>query len=1027
MRLPEIAIKRPVFITMVGLALIVFGIVAFPRLALDLFPKIDFPVVNITTKLVGASPEIMEVDVTDVIEEAVNTINGVKSITSRSTEEYSIVTVEFYLERNVDLSAQDVRDKVAAVRNRLPKDSEPPVIEKISPEDQPIVWIAVSGDRSIKDLTHYADKVLKRDIEKIPGVGSVTISGGRNRQVRIWMDLKKLDAVALTADDVKMALGQEHREVPGGRIENSRTEYIIKTKGEFETPEAFNDMVISYRHGRLIKLRDIGYAEDGLDEERSITRFNGKLGVGLSVKRQSGENTVAVAERVKSAVAGIKPPEGMRLDITFDQSKFIRRSIEDVQVSLWLGAVLAVLIIFVFLRSIRSTLISAVALPVSVIASFAFIQAFGFTLNTMTMLGLSLSIGILIDDAIVVLENIYRRMEEGEEPMKASQEGASEIGLAVMATTMSIVAVFIPVAFMKGIVGKFFFEFGITVTVAVLVSLFVSLTLTPMMTSRFLYYRKKHGRAYMFLERGFDKLYDIYRPLLAFSLRNRWKVILIAGVSVAGGLVMFGVLGKEFMPADDQGRYLIRLETPINYSLPRADREMEMVDEQIRKRPEVQSTFYVTGSQLTPDVNKSIIYVNLKERKQRTIAQIDSMKAVRDEFISVPDLKSSTEPIAMVGGGFRSVPIQLMIQGRDLDDINKRTLAIKDEFAKLPGIVDVDTSIEIGKPEVRVRIERDKAANLGVSAASIGGTVNTMIGGEIIGKYKDEKEGERYDIKARLIPTERQQPASIDKLWVRSSDGELVRLSDVAKIDTGTGPTVITHYNRQRAATLFANTEKSVPVGEAIKDLDRIVAKNMSPELSTRYVGMADAMLDAFKNIAFALIIAVIMVYMILAAQFESFVHPFTIMFSLPVSLIGAMGLLMLTGERINIFSLIGIIMLMGLVTKNAILLVDYTITLRHRGMGREEALLKAGPVRLRPIIMTTAAMVFGMLPTALKMGEGAESRAPMAIAVIGGLITSTLLTLVVIPVVYTLVDDLENLFKKKIKSSNIQDQSSDQ
>ena len=486
MRLPEIAIKRPVFMTMIGLALIVFGVVALPRLALDLFPKIDFPVVNITTKLVGASPEVMEVDVTDVIEEAVNTINGVKSITSRSMEEFSIVTVEFYLERNVDLAAQDVRDKVAAVRNRLPKDSDPPVIEKISPEDQPIVWIAVSGDRSIKDLTHYADKVLKRDIEKIPGVGSVTISGGRTRQVRLWLDQGRMDALALTADDMKAALGREHKEVPGGRVENPRTEYLIKTKGEYETPEAFNDMVISYRHGKLIKLRDIGYAEDGLDEERSITRFNGKLAVGLSVKRQSGENTVAVAERVKAAVATIKPPEGMRLDITFDQSKFIRRSIEDVQVSLWLGAVLAVLIIFVFLRSVRSTLISAVALPVSVIATFAFIQAFGFTLNMMTMLGLSLSIGILIDDSIVVLENIYRRMEEGEEPMKASQEGASEIGLAVMATTMSIVAVFIPVAFMKGIVGKFFFEFGITVTVAVLVSLFVSLTLTPMMTSRFL-------------------------------------------------------------------------------------------------------------------------------------------------------------------------------------------------------------------------------------------------------------------------------------------------------------------------------------------------------------------------------------------------------------------------------------------------------------------------------------------------------------------------------------------------------------
>ncbi len=1018
MRLPEISIKRPVFITMVGLALVVFGLVAFPKLALDLFPKVDFPIVNITTKLVGASPEIMEVDVTDVIEETVNTISGVKSITSRSLEEYSIVTVEFYLERNIEQAAQDVRDKVAAVRNRLPKDTEPPVIEKISPEDQPIVWIAVWGDRSIKDLTHYADKVLKRDIEKIPGVGSVTISGGRTRQVRIWLDRKKMDVASLTAEDVKLALGREHKEVPGGRIENTRTEFIVKTKGEFETPQAFNNMVVTYRHGRLIKLRDIGYAEDGLEDERSLTRFDGKTAVGLSVKRQSGENTVAVAERVKIAVAGITPPEGMKLNVTFDQSKFIRRSIEDVQVSLWLGAALAVLIIFVFLRSVRSTLISAVALPVSVIASFAFIQAFGFTLNMMTMLALSLSIGILIDDAIVVLENIYRRMEEGEPPMKAALEGSSEIGLAVMATTFSIVAVFVPVAFMKGIVGKFFYEFGITVTVAVLISLFVSLTLTPMLTSRFLRYRPRHGKLYMFLERGFDKMYDVYRPLLALALRNRGKVILIALMSVVAGLVMFMLLGKEFLPTEDQGRYMVRLETPIDYSLTRADALMRTVDEELRKRPEVQSTFYVTGSDLTPDVNKSRIYVNLKERKDRNIVQIDAMKQVRDSVAGVSELKTSVELIAMVGGGMRSVPIQLMIQGRELDDLNKRTIAIKDQFAKLSGIVDADTSIETGKPEVRIRIDREQAANFGVSASAIGNTVNTMIGGENVGKYKDEKEGERYDITARLIASEREHPSDLDTLWVRSSTGELVRLRDVTDMQTGKGPTVIMHYNRQRAATLFAGTEKTKPMAEAMKDLDKIVRQNATPEISTRYVGMADAMLDAFKNIAFALIIAVIMVYMILASQFESFVHPFTIMFSLPVSFIGAMGLLMITGERINIYSLIGIIMLMGLVTKNAILLVDYTITLRHQGMERNEALLKAGPVRLRPIVMTTAAMVFGMLPTALKIGEGSESRAPMAIAVIGGLITSTLLTLVVVPVVYTLIDDLENFFKKKRAST---------
>ena len=1016
MRLPEIAIKRPVFMTMIGLALIVFGMLAFPKLALDLFPKIDFPVVNITTKLIGASPEIMEIDVTDVIEEAVNTINGVKSITSRSMEEFSIVTVEFYLERNLEQAAQDVRDKVAAVRNQLPKDTDPPVIEKISPEDQPIIWIAVWGDRTVKDLTHYADKVLKRDIEKIPGVGSVTISGGRTRQVRIWIDQKKMDAASLTADDIKVALGHEHKELPGGRVENSRTEYVVKTKGEYETPAAFNDLVIAYRHGKLIKLRDIGYAEDGLETERSLTRFDGKTAVGLAVKRQSGENTVAVAERVKDAVAKVKPPEGMHLDITFDQSRFIRRSIEDVEVSLWLGAGLAVLIIFVFLRSVRSTLISAVALPTSVIATFAFIQAFGFTLNNMTMLGLSLSIGILIDDSIVVLENIYRRMEEGEEPMKAALEGSSEIGLAVMATTFSIVAVFVPVAFMKGIVGKFFFEFGITVTVAVLISLFVSLTLTPMMTSRFLSYRKKHGKVYLFLEKGFDAIFDVYKPLLAMALRNRWKVVALAVASVVGGLLLFGILGKEFLPTEDQGRYMVRLETPIDYSLPRADSAMRKVDEELRKRPEVASTFYVTGSDLTPDVNKSKIYVNMKERKDRKIVQIDSMKQVRDALAARPDMKASVELVAMVGGGMRSTPIQLMIQGRDLDDLNKRTLAIKDEFAKLPGVVDVDTSIEIGKPEVRIRIDRDKAANLGVSATTIGGTINTMIGGEIVGKYKDEKEGERYDIVARLGAADRDQPSDIDSLMLRSSTGELVRLRDVSTVQTGQGPTIIMHYNRQRAATLFAGTEKTKPMGEAMADLNAIVKRNASPEISTRYVGMADAMLDAFKNIAFAMAIAIIMVYMILAAQFESFVHPFTIMFSLPVSLIGAMGLLYLTGERVQIFSLIGVIMLMGLVTKNAILLIDYTITLRHRGMGREEALMKAGPVRLRPIVMTTAAMVFGMLPTALKIGEGAESRAPMAIAVIGGLITSTLLTLVVIPVAYTLVDDLENWFKRKVK-----------
>ena len=1013
MKLPEISIKRPVFMTMVAIALMVFGAIAYPRLSLDLFPKVDFPVVNITTKLVGASPEVMETDVTDVIEEAVNTISGVKTLTSRSMEEYSIVTVEFFLERNLEQAAQDVRDKIGAVRNRLPQDADPPIIEKISPEDQPIIWIAVSGSQSIKELTHYADKVLKRNLEKVPGVGSVSISGGRDRQVRIWLDLKKMKSLAIVTSDVKNALAAEHAEIPGGRIENNRMEYVVKTKGEFTTPEAFNDLVVTYRHGRLIRLKDIGYAEDGLDEERSITRFNGIPAVGLSIKRQSGENTVAVSERIKSLVAAMSPPAGMHLDVTFDQSRYIRRSIEDVQVALWLGAILAILIIFFFLRSIRSTLISAVALPTSVIASFAFIKAFGFTLNMMTMLGLSISIGILIDDAIVVLENIYRRMEEGEPPMQASREGASEIGLAVMATTLSIVAVFVPVAFMKGIVGKFFFEFGITVTVAVLISLFVSLTLTPMLTSRFLTHTQKHGRVFDFLERGFNRLNDLYRLLLSAALRNRWKVVLVAVLSMVAGFVLFLIIGKEFLPAEDQGRYMVRLKTPVEYALPRADQVMRKIDEELRQRPEVLSTFYVTGSDFASDVNKSRIFVNLKERKERTIDQIRSMEQVRDMISPSRELKTSIEQIAMVGGGMRAVPIQVMIEGRRLKDVQDRAVAISNAYAKIPGIVDVDMDIEPGKPEVRVRIDREQAANYGVSTRAIGGVVSTLIGGEIIGKYKDPEEGERYDIKARLVSQERDKPADIEGLRVRSVTGEAVELNQVTNIERGAGPTVITRLNRQPASAIFANILRDKPMGEAIDDVENIIKKNIRPEESFRHLGMGDAMLDAFRNIAFALILAVIMVYMILASQFESFVHPFTIMFSLPVSFIGAMGLLLVTGERINIFSLIGIIMLMGLVTKNAILLVDYTNTLRARGMGREEALLKAGPIRLRPILMTTAAMVFGMLPTALKIGEGAESRAPMAIAVIGGLITSTLLTLVVIPVVYTLIDDIEARFKR--------------
>jgi len=1033
MWLADTSVKRPVFATMVIMALVVLGIVSYPSIGVDLFPKVDFPIVTVTTELKGASPDVMDVDVADKIEGAVNTINGVKIITSTSTESISRTVIEFVLERNIDQAAQDVREKVSAIRNKLPVDIEEPKIAKVDPDATPILWMNLSGEKSVRDLSTYADEVLREQLQRINGVGDVTLNGLRLRQVRIWLDAAKMQAYQVAPSDIILALARENIELPGGRIETKTKEYTVRIKGEFAHIPDFNDLIISYYKGAPVKIKDIGRAEDGTEEKRSLARFNGIPAVGIGIQKQSGTNTVEVANRVKKEVERInkKLPPGMKINIAMDQSTFIVRSIDEVQKHLILGSLFAILAVFLFLKNMRTTLISAVALPVSIISTFALINAFGFTFNNLTMLALSLSVGLLIDDAIIVIENIYRHVEEGMAPREAAKFATAEIGLAVMATTFAIVGIFLPVAFMKGIIGRFFLQFALTIVFAVLVSLLVSFTLTPMMASIFL---KPHNapapsgsgtlgkfipwwsfwkKAGDFLENYYKKLENFYRRVLKFSLHYR-KSMLVGTliVFVLSILIMIFGLGKEFLPPEDQGNFMVRIEAPIDYSVDQVEKYFGKTETLMREIPEVKSVFYIQGYGGYP--NRGLMLIGLKPKAEREKRQEEIKKIARIKLRQIPGLKVSAEDISFFGGGIRQVPIQYSIRGQDLSALQKYTKQITAEFSKLPGIVDVDTSLEAGKPEFKVYIDRDRAADQGVDVATVAEAINLLIGGELdIARYKDEQRGKRYDIRVRLNPEDRESSRGMQRIYVRARDGKLVELANVVKVDEGTAPSVINRVDRQRAITLFASLEGK-PLGEAKDELDEIAGRILPSDYLPRYQGMADTMKESFGFLLFALMLGIIMAYMILAAQFESFIHPITVLLSMPLSFVGAFGALFITGKTLNIFSLIGLILLMGLVKKNAILLVDYTNVLRERGMSRREAILQAGPVRMRPILMTTVAMVFGMLPIALAVGEGAETRAPMGIAVIGGLLTSLVLTLVVVPAAYDVFDDWQEYFKKK-------------
>lgn len=1029
MILSDLSVKRPIFISMIMFALAIFGLIAYKELGVDLFPKIDFPVVTIVSKLPGADPETMEKTVTEIIEEAVSSINSIKHLRSTSAEGISQVVIEFDLDKNVDIAYQEIQSKLGTVRKELPDDLKEIVVEKFDIDSAPIMAVLVSGDLPIQELSKIADKSVKDRLQQVTGVGQIKIVGKQERNIWIYLDPYKMEGLHITVQDVTQALAAQHIEFPGGRLSTASQEVAVKTKAEMEDANNLKNIVVAYRNGYPINISDIGRVEDGLEELRTMARLNDKRAVALLIRRQSGTNTVNVANAVKKQIEQVQKdlaPQGVKIEIAQDMAVFIEHSLEEIDFHLVFGGLLAVIIVFLFLRDFRITLISALAIPISVVATFILLRMAGFTLNNMTMLALSLSIGILIDDAIVVVENIYRHFKKGKSAAEAATFGSKEIGLAAFAITMSIIAVFLPVAFMKGLIGRFFYQFGMTVTFSVIISLFVAFTLTPMLASRLLKLHFHKNKFSLWIESLLNGLDKGYKKILSSTLKYRKTTVAFAIMLLIGTLFIGKYIRSEFLPLEDRSEFFIKVKTPLGSSLTVTDEAIQHILKEISNEPWIKYAFSTIGSDSFNKVNEGSIYVKMTPKESREWGQKEAMKFVREKLSSLSEIKTSIEPVPSIsGGGRKNAAVQLDVKGVELDKIETLADHIIKGLKNSEGYVDVDSSYEKGKPEVEVHIKRSEATALGIPPSAIAQEIKTLIGGSDIAKFRSE--GDRYNISVRLSEEYRHKIKDILNLSVKNPKNDLIKLSSLVHVYEKQGPVQIDRYNRSKIISIYCNLQEGKKIlGEAIHEISAMTAKmDMPPGYSASFSGSAESMKESFQNLLFALLLAVIIVYMVLASQFESFLQPLIIMLSLPFSVIGALGILVLTQMTQSIFTIIGIIMLMGLVTKNAILLVDYVNTLRKRdGLDKDEAILQAGPTRLRPILMTTLAMIFGMLPIALSKGAGSEARAPMAMAIIGGLSTSMILTLIIVPVVYSLTDEIpekiNSLFKRSAKVINL-------
>jgi HAE1 family hydrophobic/amphiphilic exporter-1 len=1017
--LSDLCIRRPVLTLMLTLSLVVFGVLGYVRLGVDQFPRMEFPVIQVTAIMEGASPEVMEEDVTDPLEEFLNTVQGVRDVTSFTSEGVSRITVTFELDKDLDVAAQDLRDKVALARQRLPRDVEPPLVEKFSVSDFPILWMPLMSDRSVVQNTEFLKDHVKPRIETIEGVGAAPLFGALERNIRIWLDGDALSSRGLSANDVIAVLRREHVDIPGGRVESREVEYSVKTDSEFRNLEDLGGLVLAERDGAPVHLRDVARLEDGAEDEKVLARFNGQSAIAIGVLKQRGSNSVAIADEAYDRIHRMKDilPAGVSFgerEGAIDFTRAIREAVDETLFALYFGAVLAVLTVFVFLRRTRPTLIIATAIPLSIVATFGVMWLLDFTLNVMTLLGLTLAVGVVVDDAIVVLENIERHRENGEEPWEAASKGTREIAFAATAATFSIAAVFLPVTFAQGVLGNFLREFGVTVAASVIISLFVALTLTPMLAARMPAPKERsHGSIYDYLERGFTWLERTYSRTLDWAFGHRKTVLGIALLSLFAAIGFGFMLDGEFFPPEDRGYFFARIETPPGTHR-NATLELLKRDEAwMLAQPELQGLFGAVGI-AGPDSpegasNLALMFATLKPRNERERSVGELISEGRRVLNEIPGQKVNLFEMSVASSN-RGATLEFMVQGNlDLAELDALADQMMREMRNRSGYVDLDKSLKLGLPEVRVIPDREKAAALGVDATSVAQAVQAMIGGLDIATFKEGGRG--YDIRVRLERADRSEPEAIQRLYVRGKNGELVELRNLVRIEKRAAPSAITRSDRQRSVTISANLEGKA-IADAVSEVHAISRAILPEGVRIAFSGEAEQLQESAQQMTLILGLSILVIYMTLAMQFESLLHPFTIMLALPLAMTGALGGLWVMdlfgrpGMTLNMFSMIGIILLFGLVTKNSILLVDYANQLRSEGMDPEAAMRKAAPIRMRPVLMTAISMIFGVLPAAVGVGPGAESRAPMGIATGVGMLSSTILTLVVVPVFYLALED---------------------
>ena len=1040
-KLAEVCVRRPVFAVMLIMAMVVIGMVSYTKLGVDRFPDVDLPIISVRTILPGGSPEEIESAITKRVEDAVATVEGIDTIRSTSVESLSVVTVTFNLNRQIDVAAQDVRDAVAGVVSLMPRDAKPPLIKKLDTDSSPVVTLVLAGQRTPRELYEIADREVKDSIESVGGVGQALIVGGRRRAVNIWIDADRMAAYRIPIIKIRDAVARQNSEIPGGRVDEGARELVLRTMGRFPDPKLFNDLVVSSINGVPVRVRDIGYAEDGNKEQRTAARYDGQDAVAIEIRRQSGANSIEVIHNVKAKLPRIQKllPPGVTLEVVQDQSRYIEAAFHEVQMHLILGAILASLVVLLFMRDWRAMVIAGVAIPASIISTFGAMYWLGFTLNNITMLALVLMVGVVIDDAIVVLENIYRFIEEKKmPPMRAAVEATRDIGLAVMATTLSLVVVFLPVSFMSSVSGRFLFSFGLTATVAILVSLIVSFSLTPMMSSRLL---AGHGQAthsdsrrgfYGWIERG-------YLAILGWSMRHRAMVACLAVVVVGSSVYLYRIVKQEYLPTNvDESEFELSIMAPEGATLASMQDVLKRIEDDVRPMPGVRHMLSIVGIGYLQSVNNARAFIRIQDADERVLSpsrffskllegkpgeafggiysQRDVMAAIRAKMKAYPDLRVRVSNVAALNQGSAPVDIDFCIRGPDLQDLYRYSEQLRKQTMEIPGLLDVDTTLRLTKPELRVAIDRDRAADLGVDASDIANSLRLMVGGDDeVSRYRDDKLAEDYDVEIRLAGADRNNAATVSKLYAPSSKVGIVRLDSVVRLREGMSAYRIEALDRQRQVSIRANVAPGFALADRFDAVYQAAADlNLPASYSTAVIGRGREFERTLKEFLLAFALSVVFMYMILASQFESLIHPVTILLSLPLAVPFGFLSLWFFKDTLNLYSALGILVLFGVVKKNSILQVDHTNNLRREGLSKLAAIMQANRDRLRPILMTTLTLVAGMMPLALGTGPGAEERRSIAIIVIGGQSLSLLLTLIVTPVAYSLFDDLAGLVTRR-------------